>query len=166
MKYSLLILIFIPFILFATPSELMKSAYMSSLSIKEFHLTQKALFDICKPEIEDHEKLNKWLNSKQSEFDLAESIRVLFVNKGVENKGSALKNVFTQHLNTIDSKVAQTIMPFTSGQELDKSKACNNWSDALSNPNSALLLRYKGKIDFLKSKFKEIDKAINSASNW
>ncbi|MBA6250821.1 hypothetical protein [Colwellia sp. MB3u-55] len=166
MKYSLLILIFIPFILFATPSELMKSAYMSSLSIKEFHLTQKALFDICKPEIEDHEKFNKWLISKQSEFALAESIRVLFVNKGVENKGSALKKVFTQHLNTIDSKVAQTIMPFTSAQELDKTKACNNWCDAISNPNSALLLRYKNKIDFLKSNFKEINKAINSASNW
>jgi len=159
-------LLFIPFILFANPNELMKSAYMTSLSVKEFHLTQKALFDICKTEIEDRETFKRWLNSKQSEFDLAENIRTLFVKKGLENKGSALKKAFTQHLNTIESKVAQTVLPFTSTKELDKSKACNKWNNALSNPNSALLLRYKEKIDFLKGNFGEINKAINTASNW
>jgi hypothetical protein len=77
-----------------------------------------------------------------------------------------LKKVFTQHLNTIDSKVAQTIAPFNSAQDLKNSKACVKWSDALSNPNSPLLLRFKSKVDFLKDNYKKIGNAINTANNW
>ncbi len=153
----------------SSEQELMKSTYLKIYSVIEFVETNIKIEEACAQVLEQPElqgPFSIWKKTNISRLESILSIKILYEAKAIEIAGDRARAVFDGQKVAVHTRAQKTATPFNRGNPAQISKACQNWSAAMTNTNSIIQRRIAAEIGSIIDSKTKVVAAINNGANW